>query len=240
MIQSAVLITPQIVSIIETNSRRSRIETGDFVRIVIFGAAGATGRALVTQALTQGHQVTAFVRTPAKFELKHAGLNMVQGDVADAAAVERALFGQDAVLCALGAATPLKRDKTLLNGMDNIVRAMERSGPSRLIYLSFLGVSGGREQLSLLGRHVVAPLILRNVVTDHEAKENIITRSGLDWTIVRPPRLTNGPHTGAYRHGDNIKAASVIPMISRADVADFMLLQLDDRAYLRKAPAVMY
>jgi putative NADH-flavin reductase len=165
---------------------------------------------------------------------------MVQGDVADAAAVERALFGQDAVLCALGAATPLKRDQTLVNGMDNIVRAMERSGPRRLIYLSFLGVSGGREQLSLLGRHVVAPLILRNVVTDHEAKENIITRSGLDWTIVRPPRLTNGPHTGAYRHGDNVKAASVIPMISRADVADFMLLQLDDRAYLRKAPAVMY
>jgi putative NADH-flavin reductase len=86
------------------------------VRIVIFGAAGATGRALVTQALTQGHQVTAFVRTPAKFDSKHAGLNMVQGDVADAAAVERALFGQDAVLCALGAATPLKRDQTLVNG----------------------------------------------------------------------------------------------------------------------------
>jgi putative NADH-flavin reductase len=213
---------------------------GDFVRIVIFGAAGATGRALVTQALTQGHQVTAFVRTPAKVDLKHAGLNVVQGDVADAAAVERALFGQDAVLCALGAATPLKRDHTLVKGMDNIVSAMERSGPRRLIYLSFLGVSGGREQLSLLGRYVVAPLIMRNVVTDHEAKENIITRSGLDWTIVRPPRLTNGPHTGAYRHGGNIKAASVIPMISRADVADFMLLQLDDYAYLRKAPAVMY
>jgi putative NADH-flavin reductase len=162
------------------------------VKIVIFGAAGKTGRALVTQALTQGHQVTAFVRTPAKFELKQPGLNVVQGDVTDAAAVKRALFGQDAVLCALGAATPLKRDQTLVNGMDNIVRAMERSGSRRLIYLSFLGVSGGREQLSLLGRYVVAPLILRNVVTDHEAKENIITRSGLDWTIIRPPRLTNG------------------------------------------------
>jgi putative NADH-flavin reductase len=124
--------------------------------------------------------------------------------------------------------------------VDNIVRAMERAGPRRLIYLSFLGVRGGREQLSLVGRYVVAPLILRNVVADHEAKENIIARSGLDWTIVRPPRLTNGPHTGVYRHGGDIKAESVIPMISRADVADFMLLQLDDRAYLRKAPAVMY
>jgi len=109
-----------------------------------------------------------------------------------------------------------------------------------LIYLSFLGVLSGRNQLSLLGRYLVAPLILRNVVADHEAKENIIRRSNLDWTVVRPPRLTNGPHTGSYRHGTDIKAASVIPMISRADVADCMLRQLGDRAYLRKAPAVMY
>jgi putative NADH-flavin reductase len=65
-------------------------------------------------------------------------------------------------------------------------------------------------------------------------------RGSLDWTIVRPPRLTNGPHTGLYRHGSDIKAASVVPTISRADLADFMLRQLDDPAYLRKAPAVMY
>jgi len=62
----------------------------------------------------------------------------------------------------------------------------------------------------------------------------------LDWTIVRPPRLSNRPHTGVYRHGTDIKAASIIPVISRADVADFMLRQLDDRVYLRTAPAVMY
>lgn len=210
------------------------------MRIVIFGAAGATGRELVTQALAQGHHVTAFVRIAAKFDLKHAGLNVVQGDVSDAAVVNRALSGQDAAICALGAATPLKRAPRLVNGVDNIVRAMERGGPHRLIYLSFLGVRGGREQLSLLGRYIVAPLILRNIVADHEVKESIIMQSGLDWTIVRPPRLSNGPHTGAYRHGGDIKAKSMIPMISRGDVADFMLRQLDDRVYMRKAPAVMY
>jgi nucleoside-diphosphate-sugar epimerase len=79
-----------------TTEAKDRIQ-GDFVRIVIFGAAGATGRALVTHALPQGHEDMAFVRSPAKFDLKHASLNVVQGDVADAAAVERALFGQDAV-----------------------------------------------------------------------------------------------------------------------------------------------
>jgi putative NADH-flavin reductase len=210
------------------------------VKVLVFGAAGGTGRALVTQALAQAHEITAFVRTPAKFDMEHAGLSVVRGDVVDAAAVERAVVGQDAVLCALGAATPLKRDPTLVSGVDNIVHAMERSGPHRLIYLSFLGVRGGREQLSLLGGYVVAPLILRNIVADHEAKEGIISRSSLDWTIVRPPRLTNGPRTGSYRHGSDIKAASVVPTISRADVADFMLRQLDDHAYLHKAPAVMY
>ena len=209
------------------------------MKIVIFGAAGATGHALVTQALAQGHHVTAFVRTPAKFDLKHTGVSVAQGNVADAPAVERALSGQDAALCALGAATPLKRDPALVRGVENIVHAMECGGPRRLIYLSFLGVRGGRWQLSFLGRYVVAPLILRNVVADHDAKESIITRSSLDWTIVRPPRLTNGPRTGAYRHGSDVKAASVVAMISRADVADFMLKQLDDRTYLHKAPAVM-
>ena len=137
----------------------------------------------------------------------------MQGDVAEAAAVERALDGQDAVLCALGAATPLKRDPELVTGIKNIVRAMERGGPRRLIYLSFLGVSSGRGQLSLLGRYVVAPLVFRHVVADHEAKERIITQSSLDWTIVRPPRLTNGPLTGTYRHGNDIKATSVVPRI---------------------------
>jgi putative NADH-flavin reductase len=210
------------------------------VKILVFGAAGGTGRALVTQALRQGHKVAAFIRTPAKFELKHAGLSVVHGDVIDAAAVSRAVAGQDEVLCALGAATPLKRDPTLVSGVGNIVRAMEHAGPRRLIYLSFLGVRDGREQLSLLGRYIVAPLILRNIVADHEAKENIIWRSSLDWTIVRPPRLTNGPHTGSYRHGGDIKAAAMIPTISRADLADFMLRQLGDLAYLHKAPAVMY
>ncbi len=215
-------------------------QCGGRMRIVIFGASGATGRVLVTQALAQGHNVTGFVRTPSKFRLTHPLLTMVQGDVADVVAVERALGGQDAVLCALGARTPLKRDPILVQGIQDMVTLMEGSGPRRLIYLSFLGVHDGREQLSPLGRYVVAPLLMRNVVADHEAKERIIARSGLDWTIVRPPRLTNGAHTGTYRHGDDIHAASVVPLISRADLADFMLRQLDSAAYVHKTPAVMH
>jgi putative NADH-flavin reductase len=192
------------------------------------------------QALSQGRQVTAFVRNPARLSVRCPGLRIVQGDVTNVAIVESAIEGQHAVLCALGAATPLSRDNNLIRGVRHIVDAMRRYGTRRLVYLSFLGVREGRRQLSFIGRTVVAPLLLRNVVADHEAKERIIQRSGLDWIIVRPPRLTSGPRTGFYRHGIDIRAASVIPRISRADVADFMLRQISDDTYVHRTPAVMY
>jgi putative NADH-flavin reductase len=81
---------------------------------------------------------------------------------------------------------------------------------------------------------------MRNVVADHEAKERIIRATSLDWVIVRPPRLTNGPRRGTYRSGVGIRATSLIPRISRADVADFMLRQLEEDEHVRQTPAVMY
>jgi putative NADH-flavin reductase len=108
------------------------------------------------------------------------------------------------------------------------------------VYLSFLGVPQGRHQLSVVGRYVVAPLLLRHVVADHSAKERIIRGSSLEWVIVRPPRLTNGARRGSYRSGVDVRAISVVPRISRADVADFMLRQLGEDTYVRKTPAIMY
>jgi putative NADH-flavin reductase len=101
-------------------------------------------------------------------------------------------------------------------------------------------VQEGRSQLRLVGRTLVARLILCNIVADHALKEEIIQRSRLDWVLVRPPRLTNGPRRGSYRHGSDIRATSIVPTISRADLADFMLRQLTDDTYVRRAPAVMY
>jgi putative NADH-flavin reductase len=210
------------------------------MRVVIFGASGATGRCLVAQALGRGHSVTAFVRNPSRLDALPDDVGVAQGDVADASSVARGIEGQDGVLCALGAATPLRRDATLVEGVRHIVRAMEEHGVRRLVYLSFLGVAEGRRQLSAFGRHVVAPLLLRNVVADHEAKESVIEATTLDWIIVRPPRLTNGPRRGVYRAGVDIRARSIVPRISRADLADFMLRQLVDDIYLHRAPAVMY
>lgn len=210
------------------------------MKVVVFGAAGRTGRELVTQGLARGHSVTAFVRDPSRLDIEHDQLKMEVGDVTKYETVIRTVDGQQAVLCAIGAHTPLHRDRSLVLGIQHIVTAMGEADVARLIYLSFLGVPAGRRQLSLLGRILVAPILLRQVSADHAAKEAIIMNSDLDWTIVRPPRLTDGPRTDAYRHGTDIRAQAAVPVISRADLADFMLDQLDDPSYINKSPAVMY
>jgi putative NADH-flavin reductase len=210
------------------------------MRVLILGATGGTGQHLVEQALAQRCHVTAFVRSPSKLEIRSPELTVVQGDVTDLLAVERAVNSQDAVFCALGSATPLHQDPALVEGVRNVVDAMERLHVRRLVYLSFLGVREGRRQLSRLGEYVVAPLLLGKVAADHEIKEAIIRRSALDWVIVRPPRLTNGRRTGDYRGGEGIEANAVIPTLSRADLAEFMLLQLAADTYVHRTPAVMY
>lgn len=209
------------------------------MNILIFVASGATGHELVKQALTMGHQVTAFVRNPAKLRVRHDRLNVFQGDITDNASVEQSLEGQEAILCALGASTPFKRNPALVEGISNIVQAMETKNVPRFIYLSFIGLDEKRKDLGFVANHIAIPF-LHNVVLDHQEKESIIKQSRLEWTIVRPPRLTNGRKTGKYRSGLEIMPTSPILTISRADLADFMLKQLSNTGFIRQAPRVMY
>jgi hypothetical protein len=116
------------------------------MNVLVFGASRGTGRELVKQALAQGHVTTAFVRDPTKLEIKRDKLKIVRGDVANYESVERAVENQDAAICALGSATLLKRDPTLIEGVRHIIKAMEDARVQRFIYLSFLGVRGGRDQ----------------------------------------------------------------------------------------------
>ena len=209
------------------------------MNILILGASGATGHALVEQALSQGHVVSAFVRNPSKLRISQSNLKVMQGDVTDYALVERAIKYQDAVISALGAATPFKQDPALNDGVRNVIKAMEQWGVKRFIYLSFVGVRECRGEMGFLVNHVISH-ILHNAIADHEIKESVIRQSRLEWTIVRPPKLTNGQQTGVYRSGEDIKPTSFILQFSRADLADFMLKQLTDGRYLRKTPRVMY
>jgi putative NADH-flavin reductase len=116
---------------------------------------------------------------------------------------------------------------------------MDFVGVHRFVYLSMLGVGGSGKQLGLVDRYIVLPTLLRNVMQDHAREEGLIKRSKLDWVIVRPARLTNGPYTGGYRSGEDVREGALLASISRADVADFMVKQLTDDQYVHGTPAVL-
>lgn len=123
----------------------------------------------------------------------------------------------------------------LSEGTTNIVKAMEHSGVKRYICESSLGVGDSRGQLGFLYSYIIIPLLLRNIFADKEIQEKVIEASTLDWVIVRPAVLSNGPRTGAYRV--NPPAGG---KISRADVAAFMLEQVASDDYVRKTPGISY
>lgn len=208
------------------------------MNVLIFGASGSTGSELVKQSLTQGYTVTAFLRNPSKLTIMHQNLHTAQGNVKDYFSVERAIKGQDAVLCALGVSKPLKRDPAVVEGVKNIIGAMEDNKVKRLVYLSTNAVGDSRRDAGFLIRQVIARIV-HNEIIDHEQKEKLILSSSLDWTIVRAPALTKGPLTGVYRSGEAIKASALLPMMSRADVADFMLRQLTQDTFIRKTPRIL-
>lgn len=209
------------------------------MKILIFGASGLTGLQLTQQALEKGHQVTAFVRTPENFHMQHQNLTVFKGDVTDAAAVEQSIENQDEVLCVLGAKTPFINDATLITGVKNIVKAMESKSVKRFIYLSYIGTDDNKEGLGFLTKYVM-PIILNKATQDHKTKENIIEKSGLDWTIVRAPKLTNDKFTGRYRTGEAILPNSILFTISRKDLADFMLTTAEKNQYIKQKPRIMY
>lgn len=206
---------------------------------LIFGASGPTGQQLVEQGLAHGHMVTAFVRNPSKLTLQHPNLRIVQGDVLDFEAVRRAMAGQEAVLSALGAPASQK-DTVRSDGTRHIIQAMEQAGLRRFICLTTLGIGDSKAALPFLYKYILVPLLLREAFLDSERQEDYIRQSTLDWTIARPGTLTNGPRTGVYQHGFTATEKGLKIKISRADVADFMLRQLHDEAYVRKAAALSY
>lgn len=213
---------------------------GNRLHILIIGATGGTGRQLVRQALELGHQVTAFVRAPAKLKIEHPNLRVVKGNVLDYASVESAMRGQNAVVCALGHKRWFYPNKILFEGTRNILRAMKTCDVPRLVCESSLGIGNSVGRLGLLYTFFVIPLILPFIFWDKVRQEKLIAESGVDWVIVRPAVLTNGAARGSYRHGPNLGNFLRTNRISRADVADFMLKQLTDDTYLGTAVAVCW
>lgn len=209
------------------------------MRLLIIGATGGTGRQLVAQALERGHQVTAFVRDPRRLGIRHEALRVAVGDVLDPPSLRQAVEGADAVVCALGHKRWFYPNRILSAGTQNVLDAMRAAGVRRLVCETALGVGDSFGRLGLYYTLFVVPFILPLYYWDKHRQERAIRDSDRDWIIVRPGALTNGPRRGRVRHGPDVGSWVLTRSISRADVADFMLDQVTDDRYLRRAPGVV-
>ena len=161
-------------------------------KILVFGATGKLGLQILRQALDGNFDITAFVRDPGRLTLQDPRLRVVTGDTLDAASVEGALAGgYDAVLSALGVFHREPRTE-LSEGTANIIRAMQKHGVPRLVVVSSVGAGDSRGQGNLLARGLQS-LLLKHVLADKDRQEALVQASGLQWTILRPPQLTDEP-----------------------------------------------
>jgi len=214
-----------------------QIKTRQSMRLFILGATGRTGRELVDQALTRRHQVTAFVRTPEKLDVSREGLTVIKGDLLNANAVGAALEGHDAVLSAIG---PQARGRTTItrDSAQATVAAMRVRNVRRLV---ILGAAMLFDDAGFVAR-ILRKTLLREVAKDLCGMEIVVTASSLDWTIICPPRLTNGPLTKQYAVADDHLplGAGLAAKISRSDVAHFVLDEVEQLAHVRRVVGMAY
>ncbi|VAW70080.1 Flavin reductase [hydrothermal vent metagenome] len=208
------------------------------MKLTIFGATGTIGQHLVRQALSDGHQVTAFSSTASSLALNHQNLIPFTGDVFDPQSVTQAIEGSDAVLITLGS-RKLSGD-VRSTGTRHIVQAMQQVQVKRLICQSTLGIGSSYANLNFFWKTVMFGLILRAVFKDHGAQEDIVKHSNLDWTIVRPAAFTDETMKKEYKSGFLPSEQNLTLKISRQDVARFMLLQLSSSTYLKQTPGLSY
>ena len=207
------------------------------MNVLILGATRGVGRQLLAQALDAGHGVTAFARTADTLP-PQPRLRVVSGSVDDGARLSEAMRGQDAVVSTLGKGMTLKPDGLIARSVPPILAAMRATGVRRLIFTSAIGAGPTLGDAPLFSRLMIL-FLLKDIYADKIAGERHILDSDLDWTLVQPAQLTDGPLTRQYRAGDHL-AMRGMPKISRADTAHFILGQLNETAYLRKVVLIAY
>jgi putative NADH-flavin reductase len=208
-------------------------------KLLIIGATGPTGQQLLTQALEAGYYLTAFARTADTIGLRHERLRLVAASVTeDSAALGESVRGQDVVISALGRGQSFKSEKLIQRSVPPILSAMQTFGVRRLIFMSALGVGETMRDAPLVSR-IFARLLLGDIYADKEIGEALICKSDLEWTLVKPPLLTNGPLTRTYRAGERLHLRGM-PKMSRADVAHFILRQVDNPEYVRKSVLIAH
>ena len=212
------------------------------MKIAIFGASGATGQLLTQRCLAAGHSVTALLRRPESFALRDR-VRVVRGSAFDAAILRETVAGSDVVLSALGARS-LRKEDVLEHAVPLIVAAMKQTGVKRIIALGSAGaLADSLKKQPAWRRWIVENIVYKTMlkwpVASQISQYTTLSSSGLDWTMVMPPMLTNAAGRGVYRiDGEALPRNG--SKISREDVADFMMKQIDSREWVGKGVYLSY
>lgn len=211
------------------------------LNVLVVGANGGIGKQAVELALKAGHTVTAVLRNPAKLAMTHANLQIVKGDVMYPETFEDHLERKDAIISALGTNAIGKPTILYSEGNKNLLKAMKKKGVLRAFFISAsaLEISPVLPFYVRLAEKYIVQKILRHMYDDLRVMENLIKESDADWTIMRPPRLTDKPATGKYRFAINSFLKNCLS-ISRADVAHFMINNITNEATYRTTIEIGY
>jgi putative NADH-flavin reductase len=206
------------------------------MKVAVFGASGGTGRLLVERSLAAGYEVTALLRRPAEYALSKR-VRVIEGNAFDTAAVRRTVEGANVVLSALGARS-IRREDVLERAVPLIVTAMRETGVRRIVALGSAGAKAdSMKWQAAYRRWIVHGILYRTLlkwpVASQVAQWKILSQSGLDWTMVLPPMLTNGTGRGSCRV-DSEALPRGAARIARADVATFMMQQIESREWIGK------
>ncbi len=207
--------------------------------IALFGATGKTGLHILSQALESGYMIKALVRDSAKVTINHQNLTVIQGDALVLSEVEKTIEGSDIVMSVLGHVKNSPRwiqtDTT-----KNMVVAMNKYGVKKIISLSGTGVSFEKDEPKFIDNLVrtIMQLTVPSIINDGIEHAKVLQNSGLDWIVVRSLMLKEGEKKGGYKVTSVDKNSGI--SINRADLAEFMLAQIDDDTYLHQMPVVSY
>ena len=213
----------------------------DILKVAVIGATGRTGLEVVKQSLAAGHEVVALVRRPEALNIQHPRLEIRRADVFDQTSLETALAGDvDAVVSAIGAAKISKPTTLYSQSAVNTIAAMRKSRMRRLVCIASSGYIDDPQHpfyVRFLQKHLLQR-IFQYVYEDTIKMEKIVQASDLDWTLLRPPRLTNAKRTGVYRVQKEFVPKGA--KISRADLADYIVKNLTNPKTYRAIFGVAY
>lgn len=207
------------------------------MKVLIIGATGPTGRELTARALDEGHDVRLFVRNPPSVSIWSPRLEIAAGDIRDWKTVRPAMLGTDAVLCALGTGNDFRKTTLYSEGAKAILWGMAETGIRRLVCVTSGGTVDDPNEPFYF--RVVGRRLLRHVFDDQRRAEEYIRASDAEWTIVRPPRLLNGPLRRRYEV-ESEKSAGTRYEITRADLADFMVREMVGKKFVQQAVGIGY